>query len=81
LHNHRHFQRGTAAGAFLTGGHAGELSFQVDFGGHCVSANGAEDLSLGVFGDECSHFSLSSSIRRKLVCAGFKKFHKVFPGS
>jgi hypothetical protein len=58
LHNHRHFQRGTAAGAFLTGGHAGELPSQVDFGGYRVSADGAEGLSLRVIGNGCSHFSL-----------------------
>ena len=48
------------AGTFLTGGHAGELPSQVDFGGYCVSADGAKSLSLGVIGNSCSHFSLSN---------------------
>ena len=47
-----------AAGAFLTGRHTGSLSSQVDFGGHRVSADGAEGLSFNLIGNWCSHFYL-----------------------
>jgi hypothetical protein len=62
LDDHRHVERGQAAGAPLSGGNPGEFSLEVDIGGHGMGANGTVGEAFKLILNECFHDeSLTSS--------------------
>jgi hypothetical protein len=72
-----HIQTRVAAGAFLSGAHAGILAPQVDFGRNRMGADRAVGQSLGVVFNECFHdLSLTSSDRTQKAEQGLYQIRK-----